>query len=232
MAPRRLLSTTLAAGVALAGVVAIPAGGATAASTYKACANKKTGEMRLVVKGKKCKKNEKKLKWNVKGPAGSSGAPGAQGPAGARGPAGAFNAIDQTGKVLGQLVGFWASAYPIVRMPSGVMLMWTNSPSDPNAYPTGLSQVYFRQAGCTGDAYGIFTSSYPFDMGIVIASTPTPGSPVYRLQAGTPQAFTALSTLTPSGCVATSSGISQAYVAKPAGNVPTVVQPFYYEPQS
>ena len=66
MTPRRLLAPVIAATVAVTGIIAIPTGAASAATKYKACANKKTGEMRLVVKGKKCKKNEKKLKWNVK----------------------------------------------------------------------------------------------------------------------------------------------------------------------
>lgn len=232
MAPRRLLSTSLAAGVALAGVVAIPTGGATAASTYKACANKKTGEMRLVVKGKKCKKNEKKLKWNVKGPAGGTGATGPQGPVGERGPAGAFNAVDQTGKVIGPIVGFFSGVYPMVRLSSGAILVWDGNPSNANPLPFVAPEVFYRQAGCSGDAYGLYSPGLPFDLGIVIGSPPAPGSPIYRLQPGTPQSFTALSTLTPAGCQATSSAISMAYIAKPAGSVPTVAQPFYIEPQS
>jgi hypothetical protein len=231
MASRRLLAPVIAATVAATSIVAIPTGGASAASTYKACANKKTGEMRLVVKGKKCKKNEKKLKWNVKGPAGGTGATGPQGPAGVRGPAGAYNALDQTGKVLGQFVGLYSGVYPMVRMPGGALLIWNNNPGDPNAVTTGSPQVFFRQAACAGDAYGIYSPGFAFDVGIVIGSPATPGSAVYRLQPGIPQAFTALSTLTPGGCQAISSGISGAYVAKPAGTVPTVVQPLYFEPQ-
>ncbi len=232
MASRRVLAPALTMTIAATGIIAIPSGSATAATTYKACANKKTGEMRFVVKGKKCKKKEKKLKWNVKGPAGGTGATGPQGPAGARGPAGEFNVLDQTGKVLGQLVGLYAGTFPMVRTSSGAILVWANNPSDPNALALGAPQVYYRQAGCAGDAYGIYSSGMLFDVGIIIGSSPSPGSPVYRLQPGTPQTFTALSTLTPTGCQAISSGVSSAYVAKAAGTVPTVVQPLYFEPAS
>ncbi|MCB0921222.1 MAG: hypothetical protein KDC08_05335 [Actinobacteria bacterium] len=234
MASRRALAPVIAATVAATGIIAIPAGGASAATVYKACANKKTGQMRLVVKGKKCKKKEKKLKWNVKGPKGGTGGTGAtgpQGPAGERGPAGAFNALDQTGKVIGTFFTVYGS-FPMVRLPSGALLAYSNSPADPNPVPLPSPVVYYRQAGCAGDAYGVYGGGFPFDTGIIIGSPPAPGSPIYRLQPGTPQAFTALSQLTPSGCQAISSGISSAYVAKPAGNVPTVVQPMYFEPQS
>lgn len=231
MASRRVLAPVIAATVAATGIIAIPTGGASAATKYKACANKKTGEMRLVVKGKKCKKNEKKLKWNVKGPAGGTGATGPEGPAGARGPAGAFNALDQTGTVIGTFLGLY-SFYPLVRLPSGAVLAYSNTPGDTTVLPLAPPTVYYRQAGCAGEAYGVYGGGYPFDLGIVIGSPASPGSPVYRLQPGTPQSFTALSVLTPSGCAATSSDISQAYVAKPAGTLPTVVQPLHFEPQA
>lgn len=55
-------------------------------SVVKACAKKKTGEMRLVSNRKKCRANERFLKWNVVGPQGLTG-PG--GPAGAKGEKGA-----------------------------------------------------------------------------------------------------------------------------------------------
>ncbi|MBK6762513.1 MAG: hypothetical protein IPG68_04200 [Micrococcales bacterium] len=234
MVARRFVSVGLAGVIATAGLIAVPAGNASAAkSTYKACANKKTGEMRLVLKGKKCKKSEKKLKWNVKGPAGGQGATGPQGPqgpAGARGPAGAFEAVDQTGKVIGTFVGI-LSAYPMVRLPSGAILLWSNNPADPNALAVGPPQVFFRQAGCTGDAHGLQTS-LPFDLGIIIGTPAAPGSAVYRMEPGTPQSFTALSTLTPTGCQAISTPVTNAFVAKPAGTVPVVAQPLRVNPVS
>lgn len=60
--------------------------------TYRACAHKDTGAIRLVVKGRKCKRTEIRLSWNVQGPSGMQGPVGPQGPpgpVGATGPQGA-----------------------------------------------------------------------------------------------------------------------------------------------
>ncbi len=233
MVARRFVSAGLAGIVATAGIIVMPAGTAVAKTTYKACANKKTGEMRLVLKGKKCKKSEKKLKWNIKGKPGGQGATGPQGalgPNGARGPAGAFDAVDQTGKLIGTLAGLYAQ-YPMVRLDNGVILVWSNNPADPNTLPLTAPQVFFRQAACAGDAYGVYPG-IPFDVGIVIGSPPGPGSSVYRFQPGTPQAFTALSALTPAGCQAISTPVTNAFVAVPAGTVPAVVQPLRFIPKN
>lgn len=232
---RQILSAGAATAITATTLIAIPTG-AQAATSYKACANKKTGEMRLVVKGKKCKKGEKKLKWNTKGPTGATGpqgVPGQQGPqgaAGVTGPPGAYDTFDQTGKKIGPLVGIFSGVYPMVRMPGGAILMWSNNPTDPNALSLPTPALFFRQASCTGDGYGIYPGSYPFDMGIVIAAPAAPGKPVYRLTPGTPQAFTSVSVLTAAGCVAAASAVSNAYVAKPDGVVPAVQQPLYFEP--
>ncbi len=69
----------------------------------KACAKKKTGDMRLVSGAKKCRKNERFLKWNVAGPVGSTGPTGATGPSG---PAGS----DGTPGATGPSHTFWASS--------------------------------------------------------------------------------------------------------------------------
>jgi len=71
-------------------------------STIKACANKKTGAMRYIAKGK-CKKTETSLSWNQIGQQGSpgtpgaTGAPGVKGETGARGDSGAPSAFSPTG---------------------------------------------------------------------------------------------------------------------------------------
>jgi hypothetical protein len=54
-----------------------------------ACYQKKTGSLRVVFGKQKCKKSEKAIAWNRKGPegmTGATGAPGQQGPSGAPGP--------------------------------------------------------------------------------------------------------------------------------------------------
>ena len=61
---------------------------AQAAAKYTGCANKKTGVIRLLTKGKCNSKTEKTITWNstgIPGAAGPAGAPGAQGAAGANG---------------------------------------------------------------------------------------------------------------------------------------------------
>lgn len=61
---------------------------AQAAAKYTGCANKKTGVIRLLTKGKCNSKTEKTITWNatgIPGVAGPAGAPGAQGPAGVNG---------------------------------------------------------------------------------------------------------------------------------------------------
>lgn len=55
-------------------------------ATLEACVNKVNGNMRLVDAGTACRNNEKRVQWNLAGPAGPQGASGAAGPPG---PAGA-----------------------------------------------------------------------------------------------------------------------------------------------
>jgi hypothetical protein len=73
-------------------------------ATIKACANKKTGSMRYIAKGK-CKKTEKALTWNEMGP---QGMPGVAGSTGTKGDTGAngqnIHLVNSAGKSLGQVV--------------------------------------------------------------------------------------------------------------------------------
>jgi hypothetical protein len=94
VAPAAVLVLAAGIGVASAG---IPSGG----GKISGCYAKKTGALRVVSDGKKCKKNEKALFWNQKGPkgdvgpqgpkgssggsTGSSGGPGQKGPQGPKG---------------------------------------------------------------------------------------------------------------------------------------------------
>lgn len=80
-------------------VTAIPARGGVA----YACFQKKSGSLRVVKQGKRCKRRERAISWNVRGPAGPQGAKGdagSQGPSGSPGSAGAIGgtgAIGATG---------------------------------------------------------------------------------------------------------------------------------------
>jgi len=80
--------------VALVALVAAVGGYAIAAVPDKngripACYGKKSGDLRVLVKGTKCKRGEKKLLWNQTGPTGSAGAPGQPGSPGQPGQDGA-----------------------------------------------------------------------------------------------------------------------------------------------
>ena len=89
-------SPSPAIGVAIVAVVLSATGLAVAAipdsnGVIHSCYSKSNGSLR-VVKGTKCRKGEKKLKWNQQGetgPPGPRGAPGAAGPPGAAGTPGA-----------------------------------------------------------------------------------------------------------------------------------------------
>ena len=73
---------------AVVGAIALlmlAAASAAGATTIYACANKKSGAMRIVSAKAKCRRGERKLSWSSAGPAGPAGAPGAPGAAGAPG---------------------------------------------------------------------------------------------------------------------------------------------------
>jgi hypothetical protein len=70
---------------------------ATTATKISACVNKSTGLVRIA---RKCKKSERRIAWNVRGPRGArgpAGADGARGPTGPAGVPGAKGAIGPTG---------------------------------------------------------------------------------------------------------------------------------------
>jgi hypothetical protein len=117
-----------------------------------ACANKKTGAMRYLTKGKCNKKTETQVSWNSTGVAGAQGAPGTKGDSGAKGDTGATGAqgesgvrarlVDATGKDLGP----WSHAnngFAFVDEQGGLWTTRENETLGPN-----LIQ-YFRNSSCT-----------------------------------------------------------------------------------
>lgn len=75
------------------GLAVLPA---QATTNLVACA-KSSGEIRLLVKGKKCAKGERKLKFNLVGPAGPAGPKGDPGPIGATGATGDIGPVGPKG---------------------------------------------------------------------------------------------------------------------------------------
>jgi Collagen triple helix repeat (20 copies) len=80
------------AALALVGALAISgvavAASSQSAETVRACASKRTGELRLLRGSQRCRSTETRVSWNVRGARGVAGPAGAQGTAGATGPAG------------------------------------------------------------------------------------------------------------------------------------------------
>jgi hypothetical protein len=83
----RLSAFTLGVVITAVSVGAVTLVNASSDSTIRACADKKSGNMRLITRGS-CKKTETLLSWNQMGPQGLPGPTGARGSTGATGPAG------------------------------------------------------------------------------------------------------------------------------------------------
>ena len=84
----RLLALLLAAAAPAGGVVALhDLSGATPAR-IQACAKQKEGRLRIVAKRSDCRRNERPVSWNARGPRGEPGRPGGAGPQGPSGPPG------------------------------------------------------------------------------------------------------------------------------------------------
>jgi hypothetical protein len=130
---------------------AVPAGGtstlavtaAGAASSplkvIRVCVKKRTGAMRLVKKGAKCRKGERRMTWSSTGPAGPAG------PAGPRG----YTPIvrDGTGAVVPDVV--WVGSYGLERLVgTAVYMFWLNG----QVVWEGVEDGYLRflSADCSG----------------------------------------------------------------------------------
>jgi Lamin Tail Domain/Collagen triple helix repeat (20 copies) len=95
---RALLLTVLVAAPA-GGAVAVARGPHDASTVIHGCV-RKDGRLRLVTAASACRRYERPISWNVRGPQGDPGLPGPQGlagPAGADGPPGADGAVGAVG---------------------------------------------------------------------------------------------------------------------------------------
>jgi hypothetical protein len=83
--------STLALFVALGGGAYAISGTTSSTKPVKACFKKKTGALRILRKGKRCRRTERTLTWNRQG---RPGVAGTTGPGGPRGPKGATGSLD------------------------------------------------------------------------------------------------------------------------------------------
>jgi hypothetical protein len=89
--PLRSLSVALALAAPAGAAVALRDAPDAATRRIQACAAKKDGRLRIVPNGRHCRRQERPVSWNVRGPAGAPGfpgPPGMQGPSGPKGAAG------------------------------------------------------------------------------------------------------------------------------------------------
>jgi hypothetical protein len=121
----RLGSFTLGVVITAVSVAGVSYVNASTNKTIKACADKKSGVMRYITKGK-CKKNERTLTWNQTGPQGIQGAQGPVGPQGERGlNAQNFHIIDAAGRDLGPAIDISSSGQTATFLHEGGI--WTIS---------------------------------------------------------------------------------------------------------
>jgi hypothetical protein len=142
----RLVTLLIGAIVGASSVAFVSYASSTGGVEISACANKKTGVLRILTKGK-CTKNETTMRWNQTGPQGATGQTGAPGVPGSTGPAGSnartVRVIDATGKDLGPLIDADAG----ISFLGSDGLIWTVNPSSGNF----ISQeaFYFLDASCS-----------------------------------------------------------------------------------
>jgi hypothetical protein len=94
--PLRALLLTLLAAAPAGGAIAVTRAPHDASATIQACV-RRDGRLRLVAEKADCRKSERPVSWNVRGPQGEPGPLGPAGPAGADGPPGADGAPGPAG---------------------------------------------------------------------------------------------------------------------------------------
>ena len=121
--------------------------------TIKACANKKTGAMRYISKGK-CKKTETPLTWNQLGLQGTPGIPGTKGDTGAGGATGTNGQnlflIDGQDRQIGMVLGSQGGGTTIEFMHEGGLWSWSRG----GALTGTLGKAnFFSDSACTTNLY-------------------------------------------------------------------------------
>ena len=163
----RLGAFTLGVVITAASVGAVSFVNAAGNTTLKACANKKTGAMRYIEKGK-CKTTETSLSWSQMGPQGLSGTAGTNGIAGAKGEAGTngtngqnLHVIDATGRDLGVSLGVSNAGGTVDILHDGGI--WQiNGDSIQGLFQTG---TYYSDSSCSSSLVEVSTAMTPMMRG-------------------------------------------------------------------
>ncbi len=156
MSKRKAAMAALLSACIAGGLVATAAPAAQAAPRT-ACVNKKSGELRIQLKSKKCKKGWKKIAFD------QPGAPGAAGPAGTAGPVHVTTVKDAAGTVVGQSLSAWGDLTGSVLMPFEGGLYWYTVGSGKVDPIWWYGTVIYSDAACspTAAALSVYsTTSY------------------------------------------------------------------------
>lgn len=193
---------------ALGGAVSILALGAPrfinaeSGAQIKACANKKTGTMRLLAKGSCNKRTETSISWNAQGLAGSpgpQGETGAKGDAGAKGEPGAsaktFHVVDAAGRDLGTALSIYDGGLTAaINFEGGVWTISSTSSTQYSIQGALNASSYFTDSACTKQLWWSPAGaiSVPFARG---SNTPTNQATEYAKPSGTPYLSTSVALL-------------------------------------
>ena len=157
----RLGAFTLGVVITAASVGAVSFVNAAGNATLKACANKKTGAMRYIEKGK-CKTTETSLSWTQMGLHGFSGTAGTAGTNGTNGTNGQnLHVIDATGRDLGVSLGVSNAGGTVDILHDGGI--WQiNGDSIQGLFQTG---TYYSDSSCSTSLAEVSTATTPMMRG-------------------------------------------------------------------
>ena len=151
--------------MAVAAIATAVAGGgiaiaATSGSTVKACANKKSGALRLA---SKCQKSEKKVTWNTRGPQGDQGEQGTAGATGAAGPSDSYVASSSGQSAISTTTFKTLS----VTVPAGSYIVTASGDllNGDGSHPAGMQVILYRDAKLTANYLDDIWVTAPTDAG-------------------------------------------------------------------
>jgi hypothetical protein len=152
----RVVAAAVIVGAAVS--VGLVLNGQTSTSVINACASP-NGGLRIIATGDTCKNTETPLSWNVQGP------PGPQGPQGVPGPPApsvlGAEIVDATGAVVAPLAGvMWPSSGTLGNLVRWALIEEENGRAWPflafrDRLEGTIDPVFFKDANCTGQAYGL-----------------------------------------------------------------------------